>query len=287
MKTNQLVSRIITTTLATGMVVLAQGCGSGATSASNYLTDITVTSYEQSGDVWASLSAQLNTGNMELMSVTIPVLDPKNKAIEYGTVAIAANLCGSATICAGGGTLTVSVDVSAITKITTSSNLLPNGTALPLGSAADAATIGIPIGSGGAKLYVAMSNGVAVLGVALPFSGLNTVGTYVPGVDIFDVFTIGKITGDVGIFTGSEADETGIALFADLSGVIDTGGTTTAAPVTGAVVHETAKMEERVASVEAPAPITFQEVKPSKGDENSVYYELYRASNRHTKLEAK
>lgn len=272
------------TTLATGFVALSQGCGSGATSAANYLSDISVTSYEQNGDVWASMSAQLNTGNMYLMSATIPVIDPKNPAIEYGSVSIASNICGTSAVCAGGGTLTVAVDVSALTKFTTTSNLLPNGTMLPLGSAADAATIGIPIGKNGAVLYVAMSNGIAVLGVALPFSALNTVGTYVPGIDLFDVFTIGKVTGDVGLFTGAAPGQTGIAVFADLSSVLNTGTTGNSTPVTGNALQKSAKM--RLATTVTPSE-HFVSVQPAPEDKNALFYELFRANSRQAKLRMK
>lgn len=279
MKTGNLLSKLAITTIATGMVALSQGCGSGGTSAANYLSGITLTSYSQNGDLWASLSAQLNTGNMMLIGATIPIVDPKHPGREYGSVSVASNLCTTA-ICTGGGTLTVSVDVTAITKFTTVSNLLPNGTPLPLGAAADAATIGIPIGKNGAVLYVALSNGVAVLGVALPFSALNTVGTYVPGADLFDVFTIGKITGDVGIFAGSAPGTTGIALFADLSSVVNTGTTANSSPVTANSLGSKAQI--RVATTTTSPHFTA--VSPSAEDKNELLYRLYEANSHHTHL---
>src|SRR3712207_8816951 len=55
----------------------------------------------------------------------------------------------------------------------------------------------------GAKLYVAMTQGVALMGVALPFKALDNVGQYVPGAAIFYPFQASPVNGIIGLFTGN------------------------------------------------------------------------------------
>ena len=266
--------------------VTTTGCGSAQSGVSGLLSSIQVKSYAQNGDLWASLSAQLDTGNMLLGAVSVPIMDPKNPSVTYGSLSIAPNLCSSTGICAGGGTITIGVDVSAVAHVQEVSNQLPNGTMIPVGQAASAAIVALPLGNSGGKIYVALGQGIAMLGIAMPFKALDPVGQYAPGVDIFSSFTLGSVSGIVGLFTGSSTDTTGFGLFVDLSNLLNP----TPAPTTGVVAAEMSRSQvdlsdESAAMLSQPIqPLILKDQKPSYSAEQAVYYKLWDLNSNTTVL---
>jgi hypothetical protein len=258
--------------------VSATGCGSASSGVGNMLQNISVKSYNQNGDLWASMTSQIDTGSMILAGLTIPIVNPHNPSQVYGSFSMQSNLCNPNGICQGGGTLTIAVDLSQISHSQIVDNTLPNGTMIPVGQAASQAIVALPLGNSNGRLYVAFGQGIAMLGVALPFSALNSVGQYVPGVDIFQPFANNGVNGIIGIFAGSAPNTTGIAMFVDLSSLIQS--TSTSSVMMASVRSQAVTAEE----VPAAAPLILDDVTPSYRDQQNLYYRLWKLNNRHTTL---
>jgi hypothetical protein len=264
----------------------ATGCGSSSGGISNMLTAIQVHTYNQNGDLWTSMTAQIDTGNMILAGVTIPIVDPNNPSVVYGQLSMASNLCNPNGICGGGGTLTVAVDISEVSHSQVLDNKLPNGTTIPVGQAVNNAIVALPLGGTGGRIYVAFGQGIAMLGVALPFSALDSVGQYIPGVNIFQPFASNGVSGIIGMFTGSTVKTTGVALFVDLSGILNSSSSTQSV-ATNSVSSMRAQALSATAVAPQAEPLILDEVKPSYRDEQAVYYKLWKLNSKHTQLRLK
>jgi hypothetical protein len=217
---NQYVSQVMAVLSISAAAVATTGCGSSSGSIGNMLTGIQVQTYNQGGDLWTSMTSQIDTGAMILAGVTIPIVNPHNPGVVLGQLSMQSNLCNPNGICQGGGTLTIAVNVTQVSHSQVLDNKLPNGTMIPVGQAVNNAIVALPLGGTGGKLYVAFGQNIAMLGVALPFSALDSVGQYIPGVNIFQPFANNGVNGIIGMFTGSSVKTTGVALFVDLSSLL-------------------------------------------------------------------
>lgn len=283
---NVSVSKVMTALSISAAAVIATGCGSQAGGVGNMLTAIQVQTYNQGGDLWASMTSQIDTGAMILAGVTIPIVNPHDPSVQLGSLSMQSNLCNPNGICQGGGTLTIAVNVTQVSHAQLLDNKLPNGTMIPVGQAVTNAIVALPLGGTGGKLYIAFGQNIAMLGVALPFSALDHVGQYVPGVNIFEPFANNGINGLVGIFTGSSVKTTGVALFVDLSSLLHTGTTTQNVAVNSV---SSMRAQALVQSADAPQvePLDLIEQKPSYSKEQAVYYKLWQLNSKRTQLRLK
>jgi len=284
MKTN-FVSHLKTIFTVSALAITASSCGSQAGGIGNMLTGINVQTYTQGSDLWTSMTAQIDTGAMILAGVTIPIVNPKDPSVVYGSLSMQSNLCNPNGICGGGGTLTIAVNVTQVSHQQVLDNHLPNGTMIPVGQAVNNAIVALPLGGTGGRLYIAFGQNIAMMGVALPFSALDSVGQYVPGVNIFEPFASNGVSGIIGIFTGSSVKTTGVALFVDLSGLIHPATTST----TKSLAMRSAVSGLQAQSVESAQvqPLVLDEVKPSYSDEQAVYYKLWKLNSKRTQLRLK
>lgn len=189
------------------------GCGKGG-AAANLLKSIRANALTQNGDIYAQVAANLNTDAFSMAAFALPISDP-NTGIQYGTISLSPLIGG------GGGQLRITANVSAIANINSSTDAkLPNGTDIPITISTATNFVGIPIGQSGAKLYVALDRDLMVVGTAIPFSALDGVGQYAPGVNLFSMIASGNVNAFVGIFAGSGPSQTGIGVFADLSSIL-------------------------------------------------------------------
>lgn len=206
------------------VVLSVLALGSACNTVNNTLASLTgIASTDTSGNLWATISADMSVTDYGLDELNVPVIDPSNPLIEYGSINIAPVVCSGAGSCVNGGVVTLSLNLTALTNVSTSNTELPNGTAFPI-TFTSAATrlIAIPVGSGGAKIYAALGGGTTFIGTAIPFSGLDGAGKYTPGLDIFGTanFDNNLITSYFGYFAGNGVDQTGVGLFADLSKIV-------------------------------------------------------------------
>ncbi|MCM0606247.1 MAG: hypothetical protein KA715_09165 [Xanthomonadaceae bacterium] len=194
------------------VAITATACGKNTNS---LVKKVAAQATTMNGDIYAAVSADLNTETYSVAAFSLPIIDPNNPAIQYGSISLKPNAIG------GGGRIVISVNVSKAAHINSSvATTLPNGTAFPLGLPPTDNLVAIPIGNNGAKLYVLMGANTLMIGTAIPFSALNDVGRYVPGVNVFSSVSFGKINSFIGVFAGSEINQTGLGIFADLSQIL-------------------------------------------------------------------
>jgi len=190
--------------------LFAISCGGGAPS--NVLTGVKVSTQTINQDIWMSFDADLNLGAMQFASLSVPVLHPRGQT-QIGQLELTSILGGS-------NRLRISVNVSELSDIEASSVTLPNGNMVPL--IANNQVIAVDIGKG-AKVYLALSESVTAIGVAVPISEFDTIGRTLPGLNFFPIVSTGEVIGTAGIFTGMNPGQSGIAVVADVSKVVNLG----------------------------------------------------------------
>ncbi len=170
------------------------------------VTGIQVQTSTLNQDVLLSLKADLNLGNMTFPAVTLPVLHPKGQT-QIGSVQLMPVLGGK-------NQIKISLNVSAVSDLQATQSYLPNGQIVPL--IANNPTITIPLGAG-ANIYLTLGADAVALGVAVPIKQFDGIGSAVGSINLFPVFSIDKVIGAAGIFTGSQVGQNGFALVADVT----------------------------------------------------------------------
>jgi hypothetical protein len=236
-----------------------------------------------SGDLMATISTSLDTSAYGLAELNIPVVDPKTSE-EYGVINITPTVCSpAATSCASGGTLNLSLDLSSFVHLNSVSSTLPNGTAFPVSFPSSSTVVyATTIGSGGAKVYGAIGGGTYLIGAAVPYSGLNGPGSYTPGIDVFGTVTSNNVTTYIGYFAGAAntVDQTGVAVFADLSSVINA-----LVAKSGVEANAVAQSVESLGGA-AKAASVAQPNSGSVSDQNAFIYNLWKnGQEKHTVLQ--
>lgn len=193
------------------MSLLLTGCGN---SGYKPVTNVTVTTKTLDQDVYVNLKAQFNLGNTTLPSVTFPVVNPKSPSEIYGSISMAPTLDGKSEV-------SLDINFTQITHLQGGKASLPNGTALPIGGINGVEIVELLIPNTLAKVYIGIDQNVAIAGFALAIKELDQIGNTIGGVNLFPSFSFGKIKGVGGIFTGKTSGTTGIALFVDLSSVLN------------------------------------------------------------------
>jgi hypothetical protein len=220
---------------------------------------------------------QLSTQDFLITDISLPIVDPNNPSIEYGSISLNNSICMPNTTCtSGGGELVIDVDLTQAADLQSVSDLLPNGTAIPISGLTASSVLAFDVGGTGGKVYLDLAQGQELVGVALPFSELNGVGAYVPGVDIFSPFTVSDVSGVVGIFAGAGSDETGIALFADLSSVMSSSS--------AAAASASAEVAKAAVQVSSKSNLHMLSVTPSPFNELKLYNSLNELNNQGVEL---
>ncbi len=112
------------------------------------------------------------------------------------------------------------MNVSELADVNTAQATLPNGNMVPL--IANNQVIAVNIGNG-ARLYLALSENVTAIGVAVPISAFDSIGQSLPGLNFFPIVNTGDVIGTAGIFTGAQPGQNGIAVVADVSKIVNMG----------------------------------------------------------------
>lgn len=201
-----LFSRLVTLVI---LSLFAISCGNAP---SNVLTGVKVETQTINDDVWMSFAADLNLGAMSFASISVPVLHPKGQT-PVGQLDLLSGLGGT-------NQIKISVNVSELADIQMASATLPNGNLVPL--IANNQVISVNIGKG-AKIYLALSDTVTAIGVAVPISSFDSIGSKLPGLNFFPIVNSGNVIGTAGIFTGASTGQNGIAVVADVSRIVNLG----------------------------------------------------------------
>lgn len=189
--------------------LFAVACGNAP---SNVLTGVKVGTETRDNDIWMSFSADLNLGAMSFASISVPVLHPKGQT-PIGQLDLVSGLGGV-------NQMKISVNVTELSDVEASQTVLPNGNMVPL--IANNAVIAVNIGNG-AKVYLAISEKVTAIGIAVPISALDNIGQQLPGLNFFPIVNTNGVIGTAGVFTGARPGQNGIAVVADVSQVVNLG----------------------------------------------------------------
>lgn len=192
------------------LCLFAVSCG--GSSPSNVLSGVKVATETRNDDVWISFAADLQLGAMSFAAISVPVIHPRGN-MPVGQLDLTPGLNGMSTI-------KISVDVSSLSDVQTASATLPNGNMIPL--IANNQVIAVNIGNG-ARVYLALSDKVTAIGVAIPISAFDQLGQTLPGLNFFPIVNVDKVIGTAGIFTGAKPGQNGIAVVADVSKIVNVG----------------------------------------------------------------
>ncbi len=252
---------------------LFTSCGNSG-NGSKVVSDIQLSAYTEEGDIYAEFSALLDLGNITLPTIQFPVIHPDSNEW-LGEINLAATMGGD-------NELGLVVNLSNATGLQGQTGAkLPNGMNIPVGGLGDAEIVQLPVSGGKAQVYIAMDSGVAMVGVAVPIKGLDSLGSSVGTTGFFPTFSIEGVRGIAGIFTGSSG-QNGIALFVDLSAVIDPENFI---PQSELALKSTQMATSAVLkSMDKDSKLFFIDQQPSKRKKRRLQKKLYKLHKRRTKL---
>jgi hypothetical protein len=187
--------------------LFAVSCGGGP---SNVLSGVKVSTTTQNGDVYMSFAADLDLGAMSFATISLPILHPRGQT-PIGHLELVSGFSGQ-------NQIKVSVNLSEVADVQTTQAVLPNGNMIPL--IANNQTIAVEIGRG-ARLYLTLSETVTAIGVAVPVSAFDSIGRSLPGLNFFPIVNTDNVVGTAGIFTGAQPGQSGIAVIADVSRIVN------------------------------------------------------------------
>jgi hypothetical protein len=244
--------------------LVVSSCGK----APKVVTGIQVQSSTVGQDVMLALKADLDLGAMSFPAVTLPIIHPRGQ-MPIGSVELLPVLGGK-------NQIKISVNVSALADIQAVQATLPNGNAIPL--IANNPTITIPLGAG-AKLYLTIGANAVALGVAVPIKSFDSIGSAVGAINLFPLFTIDKVIGAAGIFTGSQSGQNGFALIADVTAYVNMQNIFV--PQQAADMMRMAVAQEQQANIK----LNYSSQAPSKSKEEKVNSMIYNLNSRRTRLQ--
>ena len=233
-------------------------------------------STDANNDVILSMDIELALGNMSLPALELPILNPKTFE-SLGSLGLTPTLDGS-------NIISLDVNLSNATKdiIANGPATLPNGKPLPIGGIDQTKVLAIAAGNTGIKIYVGIAPGLLLVGVAVPIAQLDTLGGQVGGLNIFPTFNIKGVQGIGGLFTGASAGQSGLALFVDLSKVIDPSDILKGIQLPTAPVTLASASAAR--TVAKKAKLTFYPSSAGQDQMDAVVAKIYQLHTRKAKL---
>ncbi|AFY00444.1 hypothetical protein [Bdellovibrio bacteriovorus] len=168
------------------------------------------------GDVYVSLKTQVDSNNLQIMSVQLPIYNPENPVEMLGMLNVSSLVPGITDI-------DLVLNFSRITKIPAlqAEKGLPNGTLFPVMGVKAEEWYSIPLSdSRVSKLYLNLDlqTPKVVLGCALGTDSLSA------GIvaNLFTGFSAQGVTGYGGVYSGLLPGQSGVAVFADVTSVLKT-----------------------------------------------------------------
>jgi hypothetical protein len=217
------------------------------------------------------VSSDIDFGNIMFPSLQIPVI--RNGA-QIGTVSMVPVL-GSKT------QLVVEVNASAIADLNVGPVQLPNGTLAPLIGTNTA--IAVDLGNR-AKLYVAAATNAYALGVAIPISGLDSLGNSMGGINFFPMFTIDRAVGAAGLFTSRTAGQNGFAFFVDITQYVQGLDFGAVAAASAKSARAQSMLAVDAASSMREIDLDYNEIRPSASAESKLNAKLYDMHKKKVRL---
>lgn len=192
--------KILSICVLMGSFVLTS-CGN---SGKQFVTDVDVQTVNQDQQKWLVSNFRVNLGKVELPELVYPLPSDYGNFRSYRKDA--ANYLG------------VDFNISSILNLPGNIATLPNGQVVPI-DVGGAGIIEIPIDKINGKVYLAVADGVALIGVATVIKQLSDLD--VGDIGVFPTYKVGKVDVMAGVFTSKRDNTNGIAIFANLAGIWD------------------------------------------------------------------
>lgn len=264
-----MLSRLIKSAIVSFALVGLASCGGNGV---QIVKGVKVETSLNGQDVNLRISSDIDFGNIIFPSLQIPIMKP-NTQQQIGSVSMVPVL-GSKT------QLVVEINASVMRELNVGPALLPNGTLAPLIGTNTA--ISIDLGSR-AKLYVAAAANAYALGVAIPISGLDSLGQSMGGINFFPMFAINDSVGAAGLFTSQQAGQNGFAFFIDLTNQIQN-----ILPAPAIAMSDVKSTARAMLSVDAASSmreisLDYEEQRPSASQEkklNNLLYSMHKKKAR-------
>lgn len=181
----------------------------------NWLKSVNLSSEEVNNDNFVTVSARLDTQNITMPSINLPLTNPNDPSQEWGRVAIVPTMGTSLS------DIVVTVNITQISGQSTcplGAGKLPNNLDIPV--ATDATKL-ICLAIDGSKALVYLMLDInankLMIGTAIPIQEFDTLKDKLPNVNTFTQFKFTSISGAFGIFTGIADGQNGAAIFVDAS----------------------------------------------------------------------
>lgn len=263
------VSKQLKATAFLASVLMLSACGK-----TGFVQSSKVKTFQQNGDLFATVSSTVNLNGMVMASATVPIYDPKDPTTALGQLSMQSDLSGNNNAEIG---ITVNLTKVAGLQGLGHEAVLPNGTPIPVAGYDTNDVMQFSVGGSATQVYTALNETQkeALVGVAIPVKQLDNALKYIGGANIFPMFTLGNgVRGVFGVFTGLQNGQNGFALFLDVSSLLynDSGA------------HTLSSAWSKSISESSINPISFVSKMPSTATQNAVDYQLYWMSKRHTRL---
>ena len=190
---------------------------------SQFVTGAKAVLEDLNGEQWVGVSAALNTGLATMPTATIPIYDKTQQKVLM-QVTLGSTGGASPKTLVG---LTANLNrLDELPQCLGNANALPNGTSIPL-VAPGTRIYCVPINNQTGRIYLApkVETQELILGLALTIKEFQKIGQRNGTINLFLPFDRQQLSGVYGFFTGSQATQSGLGLFFDLSRLLAGNGT--------------------------------------------------------------
>lgn len=183
--------------------LLLVSCGG---SGRKFVSDLDVKTVDDNDQKWVVTNFKLDIGNVEVPDLVYPLPNDYGNFRAYRQED--QNYLG------------VDFNLTSILNLPGSIATLPNGQVVPVDTSG-AGIIEIPVNRINGKAYVAVADGMALLGIAVVIKQLGDLDLNVGDVGVFPTYKIKGVDIMAGIFTSNDDQSNGIAIFANLASIWD------------------------------------------------------------------
>lgn len=202
---------VISTTIILCLTLFISSCGKGDGVKQDIVKEVNVTTSLEDGDVYLSLAILFKIGTTNMTSISLPIVNPNDNSIKYGEISF------KPTLTPGYNEVKLKFNMSFAAEVNGGYASLPNGADLPIGGLDESDVIELSIDKIHSKIYLALKDKVAMFGFAVAIKEFDVLNDYIQGANIFLGFDIKGVLGTIGLFTGDDDWESGLAMFLDVS----------------------------------------------------------------------
>jgi hypothetical protein len=226
------------------------------------LSQVEVKLSEIDQSIFLTFKAQINTAGMQAPSVFLPIYHPQSQ-IFIGEFSLTPTVKATAQ-------MNIDLDLTAVSTLSTKLSRLPNGARLPL--IGDNQVLELSLGNNAqVKLYLSFNHSAEVLGASVAIANFDNIGARVGTTAIFPVFNVSNVMSSAGIYTSPVNGRNGLAVFTDLSQIIN-----------NSVRSKLNDLSQR--KVQSIAKINYDEQSAGQSKQKIVDRELYQMHSRKVKL---